>query len=422
MAEEELDDEDLVYVDHVYEFADGSPIPIGDVRVTKVYDEVEKAWTEGYRAVSAQGGTRSAKTVTMMIWLVEKLVGARMTAVVMRKTMPVVKKTIYKDFRDVMRQMDIWEPERMNKTDMEYTFENGSVITFMGVDDAEKLKGLKARIAWFNEATAFSASEKQQVSYRCRFVMYDYNPNFSESHWLNELNEQDSTYHFITTYRDNPFLNRDQVAEIESMRTRNYQQWIQFGTGQRCLSQGRIFQDIKVVDCYEWPLETYIGVDFGYGAKPSAVVKVSIVKDVLAVQQLLYAKDVEPKDIARVLDENPGLSVVADSANPLYIRLVKNEMRDAGRLRGVNKRGRSGAQARIGAVHAMSKCQVVIVADEEHPSAELQKEIGEYCYKEDANGNVTNVPIDENDHCIDAARYVYMEKAPRKRRRGVRVR
>lgn len=418
MSEEKKElDQEVIYVD-----AQKRPIPIGTITTTKVYDEVERGVAMGKTLISAQGGTRSGKTVTIMIWVVLQCLERPIKVGISRKTMPVIKATVFGDFKDVMRQIGIWNEDRLNKTDMTYTFENGSNIVFFAADLAEKLKGRKNKITWLNEATEFQYSDYQQLRFRSEFMILDYNPNFSESHWINKINEDPRTYHFITTYKDNPFLPQAIVEEIESMKKTNYQYWIQFGTGQRCLSQGRIFQNIIVEDRYEWPLETYIGVDFGYGAKPSAVVKVALIPGRIIVQELLYKTDCTPHDIAVELNRHRHMQIVCDSANPLYISLVKKEMREPAQLSPVNKRGRSGAQARIGAIHSMSKCEVVIVSDEKYPSANIQKEFGEYCYKEDGNGNITNEPVEENDHGIDATRYVYMSKAPKAKRRGVTIR
>ena len=78
----------------------------------------------------------------------------------------------------------------MNKTDFIYTFPNGSWIDFFSTDDEQKIRGRKRDILFVNEANEISFIEWQQLKMRTtKFAVIDYNPSFSDDHWLCEIKE-----------------------------------------------------------------------------------------------------------------------------------------------------------------------------------------------------------------------------------------
>lgn len=92
-------------------------------------------------------------------------------------------------------------------------------------DNEQKLRGRKRQILYVNEGNELKFIEWQQLQMRTtKFSIIDYNPSFSDDHWLCTLNKEPKTYHFITTYKDNPFLEQKVIDEIESLKykTRPY--------------------------------------------------------------------------------------------------------------------------------------------------------------------------------------------------------
>lgn len=76
----------------------------------------------------------------------------------------------------------------------------------------------------------------------------DYNPSFSDEHWLCDLNRDSRTYHFISTYKDNPFLEQTIIDEIESLQYKNQSLWQVYGLGQQAIVEGLIFPNIEIID------------------------------------------------------------------------------------------------------------------------------------------------------------------------------
>ncbi len=115
-----------------------------------------------------------------------------------------------------------------NKTDMSYTFSNGSVFVMIGTDDVEKLKSIAGitRIV-MEEATEFEESDFDQIDMRLRGIdlvnpqiTLMFNP-ISVNHWLCKRFDTnfnpDTTLFLNTTYRDNAYLDEGYKKKLEDL-------------------------------------------------------------------------------------------------------------------------------------------------------------------------------------------------------------
>jgi phage terminase large subunit len=62
--------------------------------------------------------------------------------------MPALRRSVVKDFRDIMNSLGIWNGDNWHDTNKQYTFDSGSVISFFSADDESKLRGVKADWTW----------------------------------------------------------------------------------------------------------------------------------------------------------------------------------------------------------------------------------------------------------------------------------
>ena len=238
------------------------------VQTTKVYSELQQAIAAGYTTVSEQGGSRSGKTVNTIIWLIVYCLshpGTRLSIV--RKTFPSIKGSVFIDFRESLMRMERWNEKALNKNDFIYQFPNGSWVEFFSCDSEQKLRGRKRDILFVNEANELSPLEWQQLKMRTtKFSVIDYNPSITDEHWISGVNKDPRTYHFITTYKDNPFLEQTIIDEIESLRFKNKSLWQVYGLGLQAAIEGLIFTNVELID--EIPeyakKKHWRGMDFGY--------------------------------------------------------------------------------------------------------------------------------------------------------------
>ena len=163
------------------------------IQTTRVYAEIQSALIDnGFTTVSLQGSSRSSKTYNTLIWLVVWCLTHSYTRLsIVRATLPVIKGSVYVDFKEILLRMGVWEDKAMNKSDMVYTFSNGSWVEFFSTDNEQKLRGRKRDILFVNEANELSFIEWQQLKMRTtKYTILDYNPSFSDEHWICSVNAQ----------------------------------------------------------------------------------------------------------------------------------------------------------------------------------------------------------------------------------------
>ena len=81
------------------------------------------------------GGTRSGKTYAILQYLIAKGIETPIDISIVRKTIPSLKKTVMKDFKDIMTGLDLWVDDNMNVADRVYKLYNGSIFQFINKTD-----------------------------------------------------------------------------------------------------------------------------------------------------------------------------------------------------------------------------------------------------------------------------------------------
>ena len=113
----------------------------------------EKNWAATKRFVVNQGATRSSKTYSILQVLIVKALSSEtpLTISIVRKTLPALKKSVLRDFIQILESMDLYDEAAHNKTDNVYEL-NGSTFEFFSIDNAVKYRGSKRDILFINEA------------------------------------------------------------------------------------------------------------------------------------------------------------------------------------------------------------------------------------------------------------------------------
>ena len=118
-----------------------------EILTTKIFRQVEQAYREGYTTLSAQGSARSSKTYNIVIWLITYCLQNPHTRIsIVRGTLPSLKGSVLVDFKEIMMNMLLWDSKELNKSELIYTFPNGSWIEFFSTDNEQKLRGRKKGI------------------------------------------------------------------------------------------------------------------------------------------------------------------------------------------------------------------------------------------------------------------------------------
>lgn len=371
------------------------------IQTTRVYREIDNAFKSGCTTISEQGSARSSKTYNTLIWIIVYcLLHANTRASIVRKTLPALKGSVLVDFKEIMRNMKIYNERSFNKSELIYFLPNGSWIEFFSTDDEQKIRGRKRNILYANEANELNEIEWQQLKMRTTTLsILDYNPSFSDEHWICSVSADPRTYHFITTYKDNPFLEQTIIDEIESLQHKNRSLWQIYGLGLMAQIEGLIFKNINLID--EFPLyvkKRYRGMDFGFSNDPTSIIELGVEGDNLYIDELCYRTQMLSKDIIYELKQGYG-KVISESADPRLIQEISNA--------GIN-------------IHPVSKFQGSVVAginkmleykiNVTKRSYNTIKEFKNYTYTQNKDGKWLNEPIDLYNHSIDAIRYVILNE------------
>jgi phage terminase large subunit len=380
----------------------------------RIWNGISDGLAAGKTIISEQGSSRSAKTYNTVIWLViDALKDSGSRTSIVRKTLPALKGSVLIDFKDIINRMGIWDSKSFNKTELIYTLPNKSWFEFFSTDDEQKIRGRKRDKLFVNEANEISYLEWQQLLMRTtKYSILDYNPSFSEDHWIEQINKDPDCYHFISTYKDNPFLEQKIVDDIEKLQGKNKSLWTVYGLGLRAVIEGRIFESYEEVECIpEFVRRRWVGMDFGYTNDPTAIINVAIDGDDLYMDEICYRTRMLTNDIIRVLkSECLNKKIISESADPRLIDEIHNA--------GLNIHAVEKFQGSINAgLTKMKEYNLKITKRSTH----IKKEIDNYVYDQDKEGRYLNEPVDEFNHAIDGIRYVILEEVIGRNRRKTNI-
>lgn len=185
-----------------------------------------------HRYLVLMGGGGSGKSIFAARKALERCVseeGHRF--LVVRKVARTIRQSCW---RNLLEQLGEYYPKcgyRANKTDMVISFPNGSEILFAGLDDVEKLKSIQSITSiWIEEASEVLETDFDQLDIRLRGetrwykqIILSFNP-VSLTSWLKARFFDRSDPRVKThrsTYRDNRFLPKEDVATLEAFRVTN---------------------------------------------------------------------------------------------------------------------------------------------------------------------------------------------------------
>ena len=302
-----------------------------------------------------------------------------------------------RDFIDILRKHNIYDPDYHNKSSSEYwLYEN--LVEFISLDQSVKVRGRKRDLLFINEANELTFDDFQQLIFRTTGrVVIDYNPS-DEFHWIYDqiMPREDAEFH-RTTYRDNPFLEQSIVDEIERLQETDENYWRVYGLGMKGVSQDLVYKNFEIINeiSSEAKLISF-GLDFGYSVDYTAVVGVYQIGDVIYLDEILYKRELTNQDIANELKNIVKKEkIICDSAEPKSIE----ELYRLGLNVFPAKKGHDSIRNGIDIV---KRHKLKITAS----SVNLIKEIRNYKWQTDKNGQKLNKPVDKFNHLLDAVRYV----------------
>ena len=368
------------------------------IQASRVFED---NWNATSRYVVNVGGTRSTKTYSILQMLILKALQNKVTISIVRKSLPSLKLSVLRDFIEILESMNLYDVELHNKTDN--TFYIGeSVIEFFSIDDAQKRRGSKRDILYINEANELTSEDYFQLQIRTtKQVFLDFNP--SEVFWaVDELMPREDCTTIHSTFLDNPFLPEEQIEEIKRLKNTDPDYWAVYGLGE--FGSGRkLVYHYNVVDEIPKPAKLIaVGLDWGFSNDPTAIVEVWQFIDELYFRELVYKTGLTNTDIhfqLQSLGIDRSIEIIADSADPKSIEELY-------RLKYNIKPAQKGPDSVLKGIDVLKRYKLNVLKT----SVNITKELQNYKWVTDKNGNTLNQPVDQFNHGMDAIRYVALNK------------
>lgn len=391
-----------------------------------------------YRRYLFDGGARSGKTDLTLVWLVaqaQRFPGARILAA--RWRLDHARTTLWS-----LSLKKLLPPgcagARYFEQSLELRLPNGSMIRVAGLDDAErvdKILGDEYLHIFVNEATQISYATLTKVMTRLsqnipgavRKLVLDCNPK-GPRHWLHQLGvrhlvpsadpakaeplpDADAWCRLSWTPYDNPYLPADTIRTLEALPGVMRRRML---LGEWCNNEGAVYEGFDPdFNCFdELPEHSshwrrIRSIDFGF-TNPFCCLWGAVDADGrLWIYRELYERGRRADELApRILEAEEGsFTTVADPEDAAGratlaaagIETVPAEKQVVPGVQAVQRRLADAGDGRP-RLYIARRC------------ANLLNEIYDYRWEEPAQGReAKEEPHKENDHAMDAMRYMVME-------------
>jgi len=392
------------------------------MKTSIIYQETLRDLRYGVRRIRHQGGTGSGKTCGILPALATLAAedGPGVTTVTSH-SFPHLKGGALRDFEMFVYPEFKHAIQKYHKTDHIFTFKGGHIIEFKIFDTEFSARGPRRKRLFINEANKFDYMTYWQLDQRSEQTVLDYNPTIR--FWAHEKLENDGeTKFYLSDHRHNPFLSEAKHREIENICVferdeegkiifddrgnpkvirGNYELWKVYARGLTGNVTGVIFPNWEVIDESDFPNnkdnDWIFSIDFGYTNDPTAIVKICKIANTLYIKELAYQPGLKPLEIKQILISNGYKEIM-----PLYCE------HDADMVRLLRNIGIQALLARKGQGSINAGIELINTFDVKYPysSKNLHRERGMYIWETRKDtGELTNMPVETNNHLMDACRY-----------------
>lgn len=373
------------------------------------------------------GGSSSGKSKFLAQRVVLRLLKGGHNFLICRQVARTVRKSAMQEVEKVIIEWGLSALFKVRYQQGDITCQNGYQAVFTGLDDVEKLKSITYKKGvltdiWVEEATETDLKSIKQLMRRQRgpttdgvkkTITLSFNPilqshyiyteYFAKIAWADGQKEYTSERLSIlkTTYKDNKFLEQEDIDDLESETDKYYYDVYTLGNwgtlGNVIFTNWRMEDLTPMLDQFT---NRRNGLDFGFASAPAAVGVSHYDKNhkTIYVFKELYETGLTNDILAqRVIDMIGDEPIVCDSAEPKSIVELRNH--------GVNAYGaKKGKDSVTYGIDWLKQQTIVVHTDCINARNELQS----YKWKEDAGGNALPIPVDKFNHFIDGGlRYAY---------------
>ena len=363
------------------------------------------------------GSAGSAKSYFITQKLIVRACNEKIKILVCRRYGSTIRNTCFSLFKDILNKWKLTPYVKIRETDFNIKFPNGSEIIFSGLDEETKLLSLNnIGCIFIEEVFEVPKPLVEQLNLRLRGttpnqqILMAFNP-ISKNHWLYDFCEVNppSSFRFThSTYKDNPFLNSEYIAELEEMYKMNPAKARIFCDGEWGVdAEGLVItnwrkEEFDAMALAANGLEHRAGMDIGWIDK-SAIIDTLYDREnkTIYVFNEFYKSGCQLDGLAQAIrDMNLSKTkIFVDSAEPRSIQYFKNE--------GLRAEGCAKGKDSVKAGLMFLQNHLIVV----HPSCKnFIMELENFSYiKSKQTGEWTENTTHEFSHAIDACRYAYSD-------------
>ncbi len=375
-----------------------------------------------YRVCKGSRASKKSKTAALnFIYRIMKYPDANL--LVVRRVFATLKDSCFTELRWAIHRLGVDAFFECRVSPLEITYKpTGQKIYFRGLDDSLKITSITVETGvlcwcWIEEAYEISDEDDfNMIDESIRGKMPEglfkqltltLNP-WNENHWIKRRffdRTDDNVLAKTTNYLCNEWLDDADLRVFEDMKKNNPRRYQVAGLGHWGVTDGLVFENweeriFSVQEVSEMPdVESVFGLDFGYTNDPTALFCGLIDNNnkVLYVFDELYKKAMSNEKIAAdIIKMGYGKERIrADCAEPKSI----DRLRELG-LRNIRAAGKGRDSVNNG-IDFLQGFKIIV-----HPKcSNFVREIGSYCWDKDKSGRSVNVPVDRDNHLMDAMRY-----------------
>lgn len=370
-----------------------------------------------------KGGRGSTKSTTVGMTIVELMKNNHdIHAVVCRKVGNTIKDSVYNKIKWAIGKQEFTEEFDSKLSPMEITLKStGQKIYFRGADDPDKIKSINPEfgyigILWFEELDQFAGPEEirkiEQSAIRggnLAWIFKSFNPPKTMNNWANKyvLEPKENRIVHSSTYLDVPkeWLGQPFIDEAEHLKEVNPNAYEHEYMGIANGNGGNVFEYLEIRDITDEEISrmdrVFAGVDYGWYPDAFCYLRTyydSAREKIYLIDELYVNKWSNSKTADWIKKKGyDDYTMICDSAEPKSV----NDFRDAG----LPARGAIKGPGSIEYGFKFLQTKTIVIDPKRTPNA--YKEITEYEYDRDKEGNVISGYPDGNDHAISALRYAY---------------
>ena len=320
--------------------------------------------------------------------------------------MPHLTRGAKRDFENIMRMTGRWVDGAYNKQHSTYTFSNNSKIEFFGADDSAKLRGARRNVLFINECNNVVYESYLQLAIRTSdFIYLDFNP-VAPFYATEDLQYDDDAELLILTYKGNEGLQDTIVKELEKNESKRntsefWKNWCRvYIDGLEGQLTGAVYENYEIVDDLDTENAELLGygLDWGFTADPTALIAAYRWNGQIVFDEIICETGLTNLDISNKM-ERLGVSarqtIWCDSAEPKSIE-------DLRRLGWNAKPTRKGKDSILKGIELLQRQDTFGITAS---STNVLKELRNYIWDKDKEGNTINKPVGAFDHTMDAIRY-----------------